>query len=302
MLSPPQLSDPGPLPELAWLPVDRCSVDPRYQRSLERQPSPRHIEKITENFRWARFQAVLAVKANLFWLIIDGQHRVEAARRRGIKHVPAVVLADIDAAEQADAFVWANRDRLAVSAQAIFRAELAAGKPEAVTLDRLTRAAGVEIIHYRISNAEIAIGKTAAVSALRRLLRLHGEAIAGAAIRAVATLKTERGALRAELFRAAARYLETGRSETELSRSLAAIGWQKLADVAAGGRGEDSRANAIVDYLRRPAPAAALPAARAALPTGRFEDDPRAKRDPGSTEKLGRAETFGRSATGSSLA
>src|SRR5579872_3325800 len=194
--------DPGPLPELAWLPVDKCSVDPRYQRSLEQPPSPKHVEKIAQNFRWARFQAVLATpREGGGWLVLDGQHRTAAARARGITHVPAVVLSDLAIADQADAFVWANRERVPVSPQSIFHAELSTGNPDAVTLDRLTRAAGVEIVRYRVASSQCPLGKVAPIGALRLILRKHGEERACRAIVAVVkAYGAHKGALSGNLF------------------------------------------------------------------------------------------------------
>ena len=84
--------DPGPLPELAWLSVAKCSVDASYQRTFESRTSQALVSRIAENFRWSAFQAVLAAKRGAGWVIIDGQHRVEAARRAGIEHVPAVIV------------------------------------------------------------------------------------------------------------------------------------------------------------------------------------------------------------------
>ena len=90
------LTDAGPEPDLAWLPVARCRVDSAYQRSILSKNSQALIGRISTNFRWAAFQAVLATpdpKEEGWFLILDGQHRVEAARRRGFPRVPAVVVA-----------------------------------------------------------------------------------------------------------------------------------------------------------------------------------------------------------------
>jgi hypothetical protein len=109
--------DPGPRPELAWLPIERLFVDERYQRDLKQ----RHVNRIAENFRWSRFQAVLVTKCDKGWSIIDGQHRVEAAKVCGLDLIPAVVIDQADIAEQAASFVWANAARATVPAQAMLR-------------------------------------------------------------------------------------------------------------------------------------------------------------------------------------
>lgn len=106
--------DVGPLPDLAWLPVEKLDVDPAYQRTLDTPRSRALVARIAAAFRWARFQAILAAPAAPDrWLIIDGQHRVTAARQIGLARVPAVVIPVLTTAEQAAAFVGANRDRVA---------------------------------------------------------------------------------------------------------------------------------------------------------------------------------------------
>jgi hypothetical protein len=99
------MSDPGAKPDLYWLPVDKLDVDPAYQRTLDTKASQKLIQKIADGFRWISFQAILATPVGKAdgkrWLIIDGQHRVAAARQCGIAHVPAVVVAEASQQEQA---------------------------------------------------------------------------------------------------------------------------------------------------------------------------------------------------------
>jgi|KBSSwiS6_1023812.scaffolds.fasta_scaffold00901_6 hypothetical protein len=70
-------------------------------------------------------------------VIIDGQHRVEAARRRGIsetaKCIPAVVHRGLTLAEAAALFVESNATKL-VSAFDKYRALLTAGDPETTAI------------------------------------------------------------------------------------------------------------------------------------------------------------------------
>jgi ParB-like chromosome segregation protein Spo0J len=149
------MSDPGALPELAWLPVDKLDVDPAYQRTLDTKASQKLIQKIADGFRWISFQAILATPVgkgdDKRWLVIDGQHRVAAARLCEIEHVPAVVVAEASQSEQAAAFVGANRNRVPMSAQALYHAELAAGEPEALTIARLAAAAGIAIVRHNLA-------------------------------------------------------------------------------------------------------------------------------------------------------
>jgi len=166
---------PGPRPELRWLPVDRCAVDERYQRSLNSDRSKALIERIAAGFRWSCFQAVLAVKDGERWLILDGQHRVEAARRRKIREVPAVVVTAGSIAEQAAAFVRANLDRVAVNAFALHHARLVAGEERAALIDRICREAGLSVPRYPIPADNLKPGQTLALGTISMLIGKLGE-------------------------------------------------------------------------------------------------------------------------------
>jgi hypothetical protein len=207
------LIDAGPRPELRWLPVDRLSVDRlsvdhAYQRTIESRASQRLIERIAANFSWAKFQAILAAPSASEWKILDGQHRTEGARRCGITEVPAVVIASAELAEQAAAFVGANRDRVAVNKYALYHARLVAGDAEALAVAELAAAVGVAIPRYPIPQDSIKPGVTLALDAFARLPKKHGAAIARLAIGAVAdAYRSEPGGLRALFFDAAAQII-----------------------------------------------------------------------------------------------
>lgn len=261
--------DPGPPPDLAWLPVDRLDVDPAYQRTLDTPAGQKLIAKIAAEFDWMKFGAILTVPGEADeggprWKILDGQHRAAGARARGgIPHLPAVVHREASLAEQAAAFVGANRDRLAVSAQALFHARLVAGDPDCVTIARLCREAGIEVLRYPLAAAKVPAGKTAAVPVLLRCLKRHGEAATATAIAAVAEcLGRFHGALRADVFAAAAQFMAGGNGEAALRLALARLGPAGLEE-AGRGLNMSSAVAAKVARLRqainipqpRPAPA-----------------------------------------------
>jgi hypothetical protein len=176
--------DPGKRPELAWLPVAQLAVDHRYQRTLESRRSQNLIERIAKDFRWAAFQAVLATakEGGAGWLVLDGQHRVEAARRCRIAEVPAVVVEAASLAEQAAAFARANTDRVAVNPYALFHARLVAGDAATAAVARRCKAAGIVIPHYPIPADKLKPGETMALAAIARLPLNYGDAIATAAL------------------------------------------------------------------------------------------------------------------------
>lgn len=184
------MTDFGPKPTLAWLPIDKVSVDAKYQRDTGSRRSRNLIDKIAAGFRWSRFGVVLAVKHAGGWYVIDGQHRVEACRLRGIQEVPSVVLPHATVEEAAADFVAINRDRVAVTPLHIHHAQLAAGDPEAKTLERACRAAGVQICRYPVPANKMKPGQTLAVSTIARLVKLRGEAFAVAVLKQARIVET----------------------------------------------------------------------------------------------------------------
>lgn len=233
---------PGPRPELAWLPVDRLDVDEAYQRTIDRPASQRHIARIAANFRWAKFQVVIVMaKEGGRWEIIDGQHRVAAARAVGQPLVPAVVVGVTSTDQAAEIFASANRDRLGLSPQALFKGELLAGRPEAVELKRLADAAGLELLGYAMAIKQVPPGKTAAIPSLRRALKTQGAANLGSAIAVLmACWGRERGVLHGAFFEAAARFLNENGSAEELRRALEKLGperWAATSPLGLGGSG-----------------------------------------------------------------
>lgn len=160
--------DPGPQPELAWLPISGRSVDPSYQRTLESRASQKVIDRIAESFCWRFFGVVTAAeKTETAWVLIDGQHRVEAARRIGIEVVPALIVPAPTRDEQAQVFLAVNRQRVAINHFAMHYASVAAGEQIAVDTQALADQAGIEIPRYPIPKASIKPGQTMALGTIK---------------------------------------------------------------------------------------------------------------------------------------
>lgn len=250
-------SDLGTPPELAWLPVDALDVDPAYQRSLDTKQSRALIAKIAETFDWLKFGALIAVpnpKAEGSgaprWLLLDGQHRAEGAKQRGVPHVPAVVHRQIDVAEQASVFVAANRDRLPMSAQALYHARVLAGDADAVTIARICAEAKIEVVRSNLAASRFPAGRTAAVPAMLRILRLYGDDIARRAILAVAECFGQQdAALRSPFFQAAGQFLYQGGGDEGLRLALEKLGWRNL-EAAGYGLGGSSAIAEMVAKMR----------------------------------------------------
>lgn len=204
--SEPAYPDPGPKSELAWLPVARLAIDGTYQRDISSKRSQNVIRTIALNFSWSRFGVVVCVIDGDRWLLLDGQHRVQAVRQRGdISHVPAVVLKGMTRGEAALHFVGINRDRASMSTLQIHKALLTAGDADACAIDEAVSASGIEILAYPVKASNIKPLQTLALGALQWVYRTYGgKYLARICTMLAAAYPDEAAAIRAPVIRAAA--------------------------------------------------------------------------------------------------
>lgn len=207
-MSDDQPLDAGSKPKLGWLPVARLVVDERYQRSLDSRRSQKLIDHIVEGFSWSAFQAVVVAEQGENWTVIDGQHRVEAARRRGESHVPAVIIEALSVAQQAAIFVSANLNRVAVNPIALHHAALAAGDPEAQRIKQLCDEAGILVPRKPIPAKRLGKAETLSIGAIGAIIEKHGYDVALLAAKNVAAAWCEyRGGISATILRSVAAVL-----------------------------------------------------------------------------------------------
>jgi hypothetical protein len=129
------------LPILQWVELDSLVIDTRYQRELG-APGRKAIQTIADSFDWMQFSPVLIAPADGGrFAVIDGQHRVHAAKLCGFHQVPAqIVMAS--AAQQASAFVGVNGKVISITAHQVYRAALAAREGWALRCRDIVEAAG----------------------------------------------------------------------------------------------------------------------------------------------------------------
>lgn len=186
------LSDPGPEPRMEWLDTGLLYVDERYQRRIGKD-GELAIARIAREWSWRRFQplTVHGPDESGRYPVIDGQHRLAAARRRWeATQLPCYVIDAPEPAEQARTFVALNRNRINASAIAVFWASLCAGDEEAIRIKDLCSAAGVQIAlkgtAYRCPPLT-----TKAVGALRQLHSRVGPEALRSALRTIAAAKPD---------------------------------------------------------------------------------------------------------------
>jgi hypothetical protein len=259
--------DFGPKPKLTWLPVKRLTVDMRYQRTLESTRSQKLIDRMVAEFRWQRFGAVLAAPAAMGnYALIDGQHRVEVLKRLGEPEAPAILLESISLAEQAAAFLAANRDRVTVNPFAIHHAAVQSGDPVAVQIDAMCRAADVSVPRYPIPIKNMKPDQTMALGALKKMV--GPGAPEGLGVRVLKALRRafpdDPDALRAHFIIGVRAFAarNPGVDEGALADGLARAGLNRLQSVMGYG-GLLARAEGITDLVgkvMRRQPGAVTPA------------------------------------------
>jgi hypothetical protein len=179
----PMIGEP-PSPQFSA--VDRLLVDDTYQRSIEGGASQKLIVKIAENWDWRLCLPLLVSRRDGQLYVIDGQHRLEAARLRGdIAHMPVVVFDLEDPRAEAELFVAANRSRRQMSKLDDFHAAIVAGDPKAVAINDAVTEAGLTV--GRIQAWQYwKPGEVVFVTALQRALHSQGKALVVRALSIIA--------------------------------------------------------------------------------------------------------------------
>ena len=176
----------GTPPSIEWVAIGDLHVDADYQRSTDTDPSRRLIASIASHWDW-RLCMPLAVSRRVEGrYVIDGQHRLAAARLRpDIPHLPCCIASYEGPADEAAMFVAANRSRRAISRLDDFHAALVAGDEDAIEVNRVVRAAGLRVSR-KTGSQSWAPGEVAFTSSIQSVLGKHGEALVTQCLRALA--------------------------------------------------------------------------------------------------------------------
>ncbi len=171
-------SNLGAPPSLDWIPLDRLTIDSRYQRALGNK-NERHVRRIVAHFSWNRYQPIVVTESGDKFAVIDGQHRLAAAvLHPKIDSLPCYVVDAPTVADQAAIFIAANTDRIALGRIHQFWAAHAAGAEWAVRIHKLCEGAGVEI--SRTPRSNLPPLTTVATFTIQKLFPLGDDAIASA--------------------------------------------------------------------------------------------------------------------------
>jgi hypothetical protein len=145
--------------------VNELTVDPRVQRSNLREQNVRHI---VNHFNPDALGVItVSRRKDRSHIILDGQHRTEAVRRRTNNSgtVPCHVFNGLTLAEEALMFLDLNQgDKPSLIDK--YRVRVTAGDPAACLIDQMVRSAGYAV------TAQAGDGSINAVQALERLHQL----------------------------------------------------------------------------------------------------------------------------------
>lgn len=129
--------------KLIWIPKAMIFVDHSYQRD---KISADTIRSIKSNWNWLSFGAMVIADREGVYYVVDGQHRLLAARSiQDISVLPCVVYKSSSIIDEAKSFLGANSLRNPVKAVDKYKAMIVAENELALTADRMLSNLGITI-------------------------------------------------------------------------------------------------------------------------------------------------------------
>lgn len=146
----------------------KINIDTSYQRNI----SDSRVLAIAKNWQWEAFGRLLVGNrsdGSLF--IVDGQHRLLAARKRSdIKDLPCVVFNSRGSGHEADVFLVTNTSRGPMSALQKFKALLIIGDPVAIGIKDAADSLGLIIPEKSGGKRNNPLGKETSLSCIETLM------------------------------------------------------------------------------------------------------------------------------------
>ena len=194
----------------------------RYQRPAD----DRRVARMAEGFDLRLVGAlVVSFRDGSYW-VVTGQHRMLAARRIGVRTLPAIVYFDLSYQEEAAMFERNATTTIAVAPYNLHRTRLEAGDPAAQAIERIIRAAG----HVGFTQ-----GGSRGLSSVRTCYRLNERRVLEPVLAAVRVAwerdgRYEPGALKGGVLRAVGDFL-LNRPEADRERLADVLGKHRPGDL-----------------------------------------------------------------------
>lgn len=181
----------GRMPVLQFLAPAELAIDATYQRSIESAESKTLIRKIAQHWNWDLCLPLVVSRrrtdAGEAYFVIDGQHRLEAARlRRDIAQLPCMVKEYGNAADEAASFVHLNQQRRPLGTLDLFKAALASEDPEACAIMAAMREAGLSLAAHQ-NYISWKPGQLAIIGGIQRSWRREGAKVTAEALKLLGT-------------------------------------------------------------------------------------------------------------------
>lgn len=151
--------------DLRDVPVDLIRRETKYQRGLNETWLHSHMPFVPEQAG----TVTLSERAHVLWAV-DGGHRVELAKASGVKTIKAFVIKDLTLQEEAALFVRLQRERRALSAWDLYRAELAGNEEHTVAMTHAISLAGFRIDQQTKGDPKV----ITAIDSMRFVYRMGG--------------------------------------------------------------------------------------------------------------------------------
>ena len=263
--------DLGTRPRVVWLGLAQLVVDKTYQREIGGAGTT-HVNRLLREFNWNCYQPIIVgEREDGRFAVIDGQHRLEAARKHpAINELPCYVVDAPGVAAQAAVFATVNGRRLALTSQQKFWAAHAGGDAAAVEIERLCAVAGVSILRSPPSY-DIPARSILALFTLQKMVRQVGVGAVGSALELLAEAHGETpNAFRSPTIVALSRIAAAKSfSFKPAMRALRALDLDRLYDdarrdrVTGGGHARNGRGACSAPSLRRDGVVTMIPRGRA---------------------------------------
>lgn len=148
----------------------RLKIDPSYQREL----NEKRVQAMANQWSDRLADAITVSARNGSWYVIDGQHRLAAARLAGVGSMAAVVHVGLAPSEEAGLFADLNTLARRPTANQIFKARLEAGDESALSIRAACQQSGVTLDLANSGGMAKVPHVTRAVAALERAYEAGG--------------------------------------------------------------------------------------------------------------------------------
>jgi len=156
-----EIKESAPVPETSVMQISKhdLQIDESYQRTISQQL----VKRIAEKWDWLYLGVIHVAEINGSYYVVDGQHRLEAAKKReDIDHLPCIVHRNVDQETAAEMFLGINgaKDALKPTRKSLtpyqkFKALLIAKDETAVTIQN-----NLNLLGYKIPGSPRGKGKS----------------------------------------------------------------------------------------------------------------------------------------------